>query len=160
AEAKPADAKVDTAKTDIGNAPLPADNKNADVKPADDKATDAKSTETKSTDTPAAPAVTVVAPAENAAPAPAATAAEPAATPAPAATALSAADQPIADKMKELLASKATKYFNRRNERAAVEKFYSERNYAPLWIDNGAENARAKAAVAYLKTVDTDGLDP
>ena len=40
----------------------------------------------------------------------------------------------------------------RKNERAAVEAFYSARNYAPLWIAGTAANARAKAAIAYLAT--------
>lgn len=156
AEAKPAETNVDklvsmpdTAKvtppaaSDIGSAPLPS---NATTAAA-----------------PSAPEVTVVVPAQDAAKpdanAPAATAAEPA-TPAPAAVTLSAADQPIAEKLKELLTAKASKYLDRRNERTAVETFYRDRSYAPLWIDNGQANARATAAVAYLKTVDSDGLDP
>lgn len=156
AEAKPAETNVDklvpmpdTAKvtppaaSDIGSAPLPS---NATTAAA-----------------PSAPEVTVVVPAQDAAKpdanAPAATAAEPAAT-APAAVTLSAADQPIAEKLKELLTAKASKYLDRRNERTAVETFYRDRSYAPLWIDNGQANARTTAAVAYLKTVDSDGLDP
>lgn len=116
-----------------------------------------------------APAVTVVPSAPDA---PAATTAEskPAETPAAATasepakaqatTTLSTADQPIADKIKELLTAKAGKYLGRKNERAAVEAFYRDRSYAPLWIDNGQANARANSVVSYLKTVDGDGLDP
>jgi murein L,D-transpeptidase YcbB/YkuD len=128
--------------------------------------------------TPAAPEVTVVAPADDksaAQPEPAksesaksepAKDAMPAATaetpPAPAAVtpALSAADQPVADKLKDLLASKAQKYFDRKGERDGVLAFYKDRNYAPLWIEDGKANVRAAAAVAYLKTVGGDGLDP
>jgi murein L,D-transpeptidase YcbB/YkuD len=38
--------------------------------------------------------------------------------------------------------------------------FYSDRNYAPLWITDGKANTRAKAAIAYLGRVWVDGLDP
>ena len=33
------------------------------------------------------------------------------------------------------------------------------RNLAPLWLDKGVENARAKAVIARLKSADADGLD-
>jgi murein L,D-transpeptidase YcbB/YkuD len=117
---------------------------------------------------PAAPAVTVATPAPEA-PAAATAESKPAETPAtaqsepaatPATTTLSAADQAIVDKLKELVTTKAGKYFDRKNERAAVEAFYRDRSYAPLWIDNGQANARANSVVSYLKTVDSDGLDP
>jgi len=42
----------------------------------------------------------------------------------------------------------------------AVEAFYSARDFAPLWVENSAESARAKAAAAYLAGVAADGLDP
>ena len=41
-----------------------------------------------------------------------------------------------------------------------VEAFYRERNYAPLWVNNGAPSARATEAIAYLRGVDADGLEP
>ena len=45
-------------------------------------------------------------------------------------------------------------------QRPAIDGFYSDRNYAPLWITSGNPNARAKAAIAYLGRVWADGLDP
>src|SRR5205807_8107742 len=45
-------------------------------------------------------------------------------------------------------------------EHAAVEAFYHKRNLAPLWLDKGIENVRAKAVIARLKHADADGLDP
>jgi murein L,D-transpeptidase YcbB/YkuD len=83
------------------------------------------------------------------------TAAAPAATPAP----VVAADNPLADKLREML-PRADRFFARRNERVAAEEFYKARNYAPLWIDNAALSPRAKSAAAYLKGVDADGLNP
>jgi len=47
-----------------------------------------------------------------------------------------------------------------KKERATFDTFYSGRNYAPLWITDGKANARAKAAISYLRHVDADGLDP
>lgn len=49
-----------------------------------------------------------------------------------AAPAVAAADQPVADKLRDLIASKGARYFDRKNERTAVENFYKDRNYAPL----------------------------
>ena len=46
----------------------------------------------------------------------------------------------IADKLRELSAGKFDRMFGGRKERAGIEAFYSERNFAPLWITNGAVN--------------------
>ncbi len=97
------------------------------------------------------------APAEKAA-APASPQPEQAAQPSPA---LPAADTALAERLRELLAGRAAeRYFARRNERAAAEAFYRERNYVPLWVADNAQSARGSAAVAYLKGVDADGLEP
>jgi murein L,D-transpeptidase YcbB/YkuD len=93
-------------------------------------------------------------------PAPAATPAPATATaPAAAAPVVAAADNPVSEKLRDLL-PKADRFFSRRNERAAAEDFYKARDYAPLWIENGALSARAKSAAAYLRGVDADGLEP
>jgi L,D-transpeptidase YcbB len=73
--------------------------------------------------------------------------------------ALDPADRPVAEKVRDLLATKADKIFSGKRERAAVEAFYQRRNLAPLWLDKGVENARAKAVVARIKHADTDGLE-
>jgi L,D-transpeptidase YcbB len=88
--------------------------------------------------------------------APAAPAAQPAAAAGPA---LSPADQQIADKLRELLTSKADHIIDHKNK-AGVDAFYAARNYAPLFIDNGNAAARAKAVAGFLAKVDADGLDP
>jgi L,D-transpeptidase YcbB len=75
------------------------------------------------------------------------------------ATNLSPADQAVAEKIRDILGSKE-RLFGGKKERTAVEAFYSGRGFAPLWIDNGAGNDRAKAAIAHLAAADTDGLDP
>jgi L,D-transpeptidase YcbB len=82
----------------------------------------------------------------------------PAAPPDPMA-ALDPADRAVAEKIRDLLAAKADKIFNGKKERAAVEAFYQNRNLAPLWLDKGVVNARAKAAIARLKGADAEGLE-
>jgi murein L,D-transpeptidase YcbB/YkuD len=72
---------------------------------------------------------------------------------------LTAADVPVAEKLREILTGKADRIFTRKADRAAVEAFYSERGYAPVWIENGAASARAKAAIARLNAADDDGLE-
>ncbi|MBV8751794.1 MAG: L,D-transpeptidase family protein [Hyphomicrobiales bacterium] len=96
-----------------------------------------------------------------AAPAPAAPAdATPAAAPNDVATAPAAPLDPVAEKLREVLAGKLDRLIERKNERKPIEAFYTARNYAPLWSDNGAVNARAQAVIAPLRQADSDGLDP
>ncbi len=68
-------------------------------------------------------------------------------------------DQRVAEKIRDLFAGKIDRFIDRKNK-AAVESFYAARSYAPIWVDNGAESARAKAAASYLAGVDADALDP
>jgi L,D-transpeptidase YcbB len=70
------------------------------------------------------------------------------------------ANAAITDQLRDLANGKFDRIIGGKKERANIEAFYSGRNYAPLWIADGKANARAKAAVAYLGQVDTDGLDP
>jgi L,D-transpeptidase YcbB len=70
------------------------------------------------------------------------------------------ADAAISDQLRELANGKFDRTIGGKKERTAIDAFYSARNYAPIWITDGKANARAKAAIAYLAQVDTDGLDP
>jgi murein L,D-transpeptidase YcbB/YkuD len=85
--------------------------------------------------------------------------ATPTAQPAPAAK-VAATDSGVVDRLRDLVTGKTDRTGLRKNERSALEAFYKERNYSPLWFSNGAANDRAKAAVGYLASVDRDGLDP
>src|SRR5262249_9073429 len=69
------------------------------------------------------------------------------------------ADRVAAEKIRDLLAAKSDAIFASKSERMAVESFYQSRTLAPLWLDRGVENARAKAVIARLKEADADGLD-
>jgi murein L,D-transpeptidase YcbB/YkuD len=109
------------------------------------------------------PAETATAPADanttTSTPPAAAPTAEPAKEPVKAASNVAPSDQPVADRLKELLGSKTSKYFDRKAERAAVEKFYTAREYAPVWTQGGALTASAKGVVARLKDAAADGLN-
>jgi L,D-transpeptidase YcbB len=93
-----------------------------------------------------------------AAPTSPASATEQSAAPDPLAS-LDPADRVVAEKIRDVFASKSDAIFASKNERMAVESFYQGRSLAPLWLDKGIENARAKAVIVRLKGADADGLD-
>jgi murein L,D-transpeptidase YcbB/YkuD len=72
---------------------------------------------------------------------------------------LDPADRPFAEKIRDFFAATSDRIFANKKERAAAEAFYQSRNYAPLWLDKGIENARAISAIARLKNADADGLE-
>ncbi|HVQ68936.1 MAG TPA: L,D-transpeptidase family protein [Bradyrhizobium sp.] len=139
------DFKMDTTAT------VPDATKPADPSPA------AKAAEPK-------PAETVTAPAANdAATAASATATAPAAEPAKEPVKVSTvapADQPVADRLRDMLGTKSLRYFDRKNERAAVEKFYTARDYAPQWTQAGKLTDGGKGVIARLKDAASEGLNP
>src|SRR6266508_1656373 len=146
---------------DLPNLPPPTI---ADIGPVP---TSTISTPSISPELPIPPAVTQSSPPEPASPgakqiaAPTPAAAEPAEEIKPTiATHLAAVDVPVAEKLRDLVNSKLTRFFDRKTERSAVEQFYRGRQFAPLWIENGAANVRAKAAETHLRAANVDGLDP
>ncbi|WP_256805692.1 L,D-transpeptidase family protein [Bradyrhizobium sp. Bra64] len=151
AEAAPAPDKVETKPSDVATTPAeapksetaktePAKTEPAKIEPA--KIEPAKADT--ATTTPAAPA----------------TAAAPASEPVKAASNVPAADQPVADKLKDIIGAKTSRHFDRKNERAAVEKFYGARDFAPVWTQAGSLTAAAKGVIARLKDAASDGLNP
>ena len=78
--------------------------------------------------------------------------ATPAAPPAPV--------DPIVEQLSELASGKFDRLVGDKEKRAALDAFYSKRNYAPVWIAEGKVNDRALAAIDYLGRVDADGLNP
>ena len=73
-----------------------------------------------------------------------------------------AADPTVNDKVREILtsASKGDRIISRKGERQVVEAFYQKRSYAPIWVDQGKLTSRAQDVMAYVKTIDADGLEP
>jgi L,D-transpeptidase YcbB len=112
----------------------------------------------------AKPAEVVTAPAakpgDTATTTPAATVTAPAAEPVKAASNVAPADQPVADKLRDMFGGKSLRYFDRKNERAAVEKFYAAREYAPQWTQAGQLTDTAKGVIARLKDAAAEGLNP
>jgi murein L,D-transpeptidase YcbB/YkuD len=134
-------------------ASVPDAARNADVKPGNIDATAPQTTEKA-----AEPKPSDVVTAPAAAP-PAAATATPAAEPVKAASNVPPADQPVADKLRESMGAKGSRYFDRKGERAAVEKFYGAREFAPIWTQAGAVTASAKGVIARLKDAASEGLN-
>ena len=137
--------------------PKPSEAEPAETKPAevvtalaaDPKANDATTNDTATVTPAAAPPATAAAPA-----------AEPAKEPIKAASNVPAEDQPVADKLRELLAGKSLRTFDRKTERTAVEKFYSSREYAPVFTQAGKLTNTGKGIIARLNDAASDGLNP
>ncbi|MEO6783765.1 MAG: L,D-transpeptidase family protein [Bradyrhizobium sp.] len=86
-------------------------------------------------------------------------AAEPTKEPTKAASNVAPADQPVADRLRDLVGAKSSHYFDRKAERIAVEKFYGARDFAPLWTQGGTLTATGKGVIARLKDAASDGLN-
>jgi murein L,D-transpeptidase YcbB/YkuD len=88
-------------------------------------------------------------------------------TPAPAATgsegsSVTVPETPVQpqSKLEDLIAKRLPQFVDRKPEQAAVEAFYRERGFQPVWSANGSVSPRARAAVGYLANVASEGLDP
>jgi L,D-transpeptidase YcbB len=125
-----------------------------DAAKATDRAPDANPS-----DVVAAPADVTKDTATAAPPAAATPAAEPVKEPIKAASNVTPADQPVADKLREMLGGKSLRYFDRKAERSAVEKFYTARDFAPLWTQAGALTETGKGVIARLKDAASEGLN-
>jgi L,D-transpeptidase YcbB len=69
-------------------------------------------------------------------------------------------DTQVADRLRDLITGKRfDRFVTRKDDRAGVEQFYQAHDYKPIWTSDGAANARAKAAIAYLGQVEIVGLD-
>jgi L,D-transpeptidase YcbB len=150
-------AKIDAVKTDA--------TKNDAAKAIDAKAIE-KAPEAKPADVVTAPApdtnkndTATITPASPPAAATATPAAEPAKEPTKAASNVPPADQPVADKLRDMLGGKSLRYFDRKAERSAVEKFYTARDFAPLWTQSGSLTESGKGVIARLKDAASEGLN-
>jgi murein L,D-transpeptidase YcbB/YkuD len=65
-----------------------------------------------------------------------------------------------ASKLEELITTRGAQFNDRKSEQAAVEVFYRERGFQPIWSANGIALPRTRAAVEYLAKVVFEGLDP
>jgi L,D-transpeptidase YcbB len=150
----PQPTKDTSSRADAIKTPDAADTKPADLATAPNtQPSDTSKNDAAKTDNSALPSTPAAA-------APMAPAGQPAQEPVKAASSVPVGDQPVADKIRELLAGKTLHYFDRRSERAAVEKFYGAHDFAPLWTQSGGLTANAKGAIARLKDAASDGLNP
>src|SRR3954470_18053592 len=69
------------------------------------------------------------------------------------------ADQPVADKLRDMLGAKSVRYFDRKAERAAVERFYGAREFAPLWTQGGTLTQNGRGVIARLRDAASEGLN-
>jgi len=136
-----------TKPADVVTAPA-ADTGKPDVAKSEPAKTEPAKSDTATTAPASPPAATAAAPA-----------AEPAKEPVKAASNVPAADQPVADKLRDMFGSKSLRYFDHKAERAAVEKFYAARDFAPLWTQAGTLTATGKGVIARLKDAASDGLN-
>jgi len=74
--------------------------------------------------------------------------------------ALSAVDAAVTEELRELIENKLRQHVSRERDRAGVEAFYRDRNFAPLWVGNNAPLPRARDATDFLQGVAADGLEP
>ncbi|MEH2531605.1 murein L,D-transpeptidase YcbB/YkuD [Bradyrhizobium sp. AZCC 1588] len=143
--AVPDAAKATEKPAEPGTAPKAAEPK-MDIKPTENVTAPAAKPSDAATTTP--PAATATAPAP-----------EPAKEPVKVST-VAPADQPVADRLRDMFGAKSLRYFDRKNERAAVEKFYSTRDYAPQWTQAGKLTDSGKGVIARMKDAAAEGLNP
>jgi murein L,D-transpeptidase YcbB/YkuD len=130
----------------------------AETKPAD--AVTAPAAEAAKNDATTAVPTATPTPPETATAAPVAEPAkEPAKDTTKAASNVPAADQPVADRLHDMFGSKSARYFDRKTERTAVEKFYTAREFAPVWTQGGSLTESGKGVIARLKDAASDGLN-
>jgi murein L,D-transpeptidase YcbB/YkuD len=157
---KSAPATTATKPADVATAPISEPSKIEPAKVETTKAEPAKEEANKpqpgNSDAAKNDAATVTPAAQAPAPAAAAASQEPV----KAASNVAADDQPVADRLHDMIASKSARYFDRKAERAAVEKFYTARDFAPIWTQSGKLTDGGKSVVARLKDAASDGLNP
>jgi murein L,D-transpeptidase YcbB/YkuD len=73
---------------------------------------------------------------------------------------MAASDAQTGEKLRAIVTSKAlAKWIDRAPDRKDVAAFYAARDYAPIWIQDGAFTERSKSVIARLKDASTEGLD-
>ena len=133
-----------TKPADVATVPA-AEPAKTETSKADASKADGGNNETTKNDT------ATVAPAQPPAAATTTAAPEPAKEPVQAASNVAPADQPVADRLRDMMGAKSLRYFDRKAERTAVEKFYTARDYAPVWTQAGKLTGSGKGVIARLK---------
>src|SRR6478672_4751381 len=66
----------------------------------------------------------------------------------------------LPQKLQDTITTKIADASERKEDRTAVQGFYTQRNFQPIWIENGALTAGAKSAIDVLRGAKSEGLDP
>jgi len=69
------------------------------------------------------------------------------------------AAQPVS-RLQELITGSLSSFIDRKPEQAAAEIFYKARNYQPIWTGSSEALKRAEGAIAFLRSVKNEGLEP
>jgi murein L,D-transpeptidase YcbB/YkuD len=69
------------------------------------------------------------------------------------------APQPVS-RLQELVTGGLSGFVDRKPEQAAAESFYQSRNFQPIWTGSPEALKRAEGAIAFLRSVKTEGLEP
>ena len=65
-----------------------------------------------------------------------------------------------ASRLQELVSGSLSSFVDRKPEQAAAESFYQARNYQPIWTGSPEALKRAEGAIAFLRNVKSEGLEP
>ena len=63
-------------------------------------------------------------------------------------------------KLQSLISGDLSRFIDRKPEQAAAESFYQARNYQPIWTGSPEALKRAEGAIAFLRNVKSEGLEP
>jgi L,D-transpeptidase YcbB len=63
-------------------------------------------------------------------------------------------------KLQAMLSNDLSRFVDRKAEQAAAEAFYRGRNYQPIWTGSPEASKRAEGAIAFLRNVKNEGLEP
>jgi murein L,D-transpeptidase YcbB/YkuD len=66
----------------------------------------------------------------------------------------------LSERLKDLITSQLQQYVTRPEDRTAVEAFYRERDFVPIWVNAAGALPSTRKAVDFLHGVAADGLDP
>src|SRR5262245_33508046 len=65
-----------------------------------------------------------------------------------------------ASRLQELISNHLASFIDRKPEQTAAENFYQARNYQPVWTGGPEALKRAEGAIAFLRNVKSEGLEP
>ncbi|HET8543436.1 MAG TPA: L,D-transpeptidase family protein [Pseudolabrys sp.] len=68
--------------------------------------------------------------------------------------------QNSSSKLQALISGDLSKFVDRKPEQVAAEAFYQARNYQPIWTGSPEALKRAEGAIAFLRNLKSEGLEP